>query len=332
MRCPAIILLACFFGGCALPPKESALQRFEFAEPQMGVPFRLVFYAQNEPSAVAAADAAFARIEELNDILSDYQTDSEISELSRSSEEGSPPVKVSSDLWRVLNAAQKLAHESGGAFDVTVGPCVALWRKARREQQMPDPARLENARRKVGYQNLVLDPRTRTAQLLKFGMRLDVGGIAKGYAADEALRVLRSRGIRSALVAASGDLALGDAPPGAKGWSVELTGATTNVVLLANCGVATSGDLYQRLEIGGVRYSHILDPFTCVGMTNQALATIVAEDCMTADMLATPCTILPPDEGLKLCAKYRAAARILQVKEETPVSRENRRFRNLLRN
>jgi thiamine biosynthesis lipoprotein len=167
-------------------------------------------------------------------------------------------------------------------------------------------------------------------------MRLDLGAIAKGYAADEALEVLREHGIRQALVAASGDLALGDRPPGAKGWRVEIIGydqtyaPVSKVVFLSNCGVATSGDLFQRLEIGGVRYSHILNPFTGVGMTNHALATVIAKDCMTADMLATACTILAPQTALELAGRYEAAVRVIQMQKETPVSQENRRFRKLL--
>lgn len=323
--------------GCAsFNGSKSPLARFEFEEPQMGVPFRIVLYAPDQAAAERAADAAFARVAELNAIMSDYETDSEVSLLSRSSEQGSPEVPVGGDLWKVLSAGQELAELSDGAFDMTIGPCAALWRKARREQALPDPARLQNALSKVGYRNLILNPVKRTARLTQFGMRLDLGAIAKGYAADEALKTLRARGVTMALVAASGDLAIGEAPPGEKGWRVELIGydapnaPPSKVVHLANCGVATSGDLHQRLEIGGVRYSHILNPFTCVGMTNHALATVIARDCMTADMLDTSFTILPPKESFALADRYRVAARIVLMEKETPVSRENRRFRRIV--
>lgn len=314
---------------------NAQLQRFEFEEPQMGVPFKIVLYAENQKIAEEAADAAFRRIAELNAIMSDYETDSEISKLSRSSEEGSPEVALSADLWAVLDPSQKLAKDSAGAFDVTVGPCVGLWRKARREKQLPDAGRLELARSKVGYENLQLDPKNRTARLAKRGMRLDVGGIAKGYASDEALRLLRTRGIHRALVAASGDLALGDSPPGAPGWRVEISGydrsggPAASRAFLSNCGISTSGDLFQRVEIDGVRYSHILNPFTCVGMTNHALATVIAPRDTTADALATTMTILEPGEALKLAAKYKAAVRIIQMEGERPMVYENERFRKL---
>ena len=326
-----------FLTGCVTGfPKETALERFEFEEPQMGVPFRMVVYATNLAHAERAVDAAFARIAELNAIMSDYETDSELSKLSRSSEEGSPEVEVSKDLWQVLEPAQELARETDGAFDVTIGPCAALWRKARREQEYPAADRLENARQKVGYQNLILNPRKQTARLTRFGMRLDLGAIAKGYAADEALKVLRNFGIERALVAASGDLALADPPPGEKGWRVEIVGydapngPPSAIVHLANCGVATSGDLFQRVEINGVRYSHIVNPFTCVGMTNHALATVIAKDCMTADSLATVMTVAERKTAFQIAARREAAARVVRMESGKPVVETNNRFRRIV--
>jgi thiamine biosynthesis lipoprotein len=338
-RCALSItfLLLCLAGCASLQPQDvTQLQRFEFEEPQMGVPFRMVLYATNEVHAEKAADAAFRRIAELNASMSDYETDSELSKLSRSSEEGSPEVRVSEDLWRVLEPAQELAAETDGAFDITIGPCAALWRKARREQEFPDAARLENARRKVGYQNLVLNEKQRSARLLRFGMRLDLGAIAKGYAADEALRTLKSFGVDRALVAASGDLALGDPPPGEKGWRVEIVGydapngPPSAIVRLANCGVATSGDLFQRVEINGTRYSHIVNPFTCVGMTNHALATVIAKDCMTADSLATVMTIAEKQTAFAIAKKRRAAARIVTFENGKPLVEANAAFRRIV--
>ena len=302
----------------------------------MGVPFRMVVYATNLAHAEKAVDAAFARIAELNAIMSDYETDSELSKLSRSSEEGSPEVELSKDLWKVLEPAQELARETGGAFDVTIGPCAALWRKARREQEFPDEQRLENARQKVGYENLVLNQRKQAARLMRFGMRLDLGAIAKGYAADEALKVLRTFGIERALVAASGDLALADPPPGELGWRVEIVGydapngPPSAIVQLANCGVATSGDLFQRVEINGVRYSHIVNPFTCVGMTNHALATVIAKDCMTADSLATVMTVADRRIAFQIAERRNAAARVVRMEAWKPVAETNQRFRRIV--
>ncbi len=298
----------------------------------MGVPFRITFYAATIEEAEVAAEAVFGRVSELNAVMSDYETDSELSKLSRSSEEGSPEVKVSDDLWNVLAASQKLSRETGGVFDVTIGPVVTLWRKARREERMPDPVRLENARAKVGFANLVLDEKNHTARLLKRGMRLDLGAIAKGYAADEALKTLRAYGITRALVSLSGDLAIGDPPPGEKGWNVEIMGydqvegPPSAIIPLANCGVSTSGDLSQRVEINGVRFSHVVNPFTGIGITNHALATVVAKNDMIADALDTTCTMLETREALALAGRYDVALRVIRIENGRPVVFQNRKF------
>jgi thiamine biosynthesis lipoprotein len=167
-------------------------------------------------------------------------------------------------------------------------------------------------------------------------MRLDAGAIAKGYAGDEALKTLRSFGISRALVAASGDLTLGDPPPGERGWRVEVQGYDAGgpppqVIYLSNCAIATSGDLFQRLEINGVRYSHILNPFTCIGMTNHALATVIAPRGITADSLATAMTILDPPPALALASQYGAAVRIIRMENEQPVVYANEHFRKTVR-
>src|SRR5438046_1894043 len=134
---PLLFFLAC---SCAAtrPPE---LNRFEFSQPQMGLPFHVVLYAPDQVVAEAAARVAFDRIRQLNDILSDYDTDSELSRLSQTAGSGRA-VQLSPELWFVLERSQKLAQQSAGAFDVTVGPVVSLWRKSRREKKLPDPAKL----------------------------------------------------------------------------------------------------------------------------------------------------------------------------------------------
>jgi thiamine biosynthesis lipoprotein len=136
-------------------------------------------------------------------------------------------------------------------------------------------------------------------------MRLDLGGIAMGYAVDEALGVLRKRGIASGLIDASGDIGVGDPPPGKEGWVIEVApvdedGAPRTRVLLANAAVTTSGDALQHVEIGGKRYSHIVDPRTGLGLTDRTSVTVIARDCTSADSLATAVSVLGPKEGLKL--------------------------------
>jgi thiamine biosynthesis lipoprotein len=176
----------------AAPGSDDApLVRFESTQVQMGVPFRILLYAPDENAANAAFEAAFSEVARLNRVLSDYDPDSELSRLSRAAPTADP-IPLSDPLWIVLRHAQQLAKQTDGAFDVTVGPYVRLWRRARRSKQMPSQARLDEARAAVGYRHLQLDESRQTAMLLRAGMRLDLGGIAMGYAVDEVIKLLQA--------------------------------------------------------------------------------------------------------------------------------------------
>ena len=322
--------------GCRTPAAAPDLTRFEYERPQMGVPFRIVLYAATQAQADTAAAAAFARVASLNASLSDYEDDSEITRLAKTAGSGRA-VPVAPDLWNVLSAAQKLSARSDGAFDVTVRPLVQVWRRARRQREMPSLDRLAAAREVTGYQNLELDAHRRTATLKLPGMQLDLGGIAKGYAADEALKTLRAHGITRALVAAAGDMAASDAPPDHRGWRIEVPSLDVpgappaQFVLLANAALSTSGDLFQRLELGGKRYSHILDPRTGRPVTDHSLVTLIARDCTTADSLATAVSVLGPEAGLALVRRTRSAeARIHSQPGDNFHTTETTGFRRFL--
>ena len=305
------VLCLCLLLGTALA--RAADGRYAFEKAEMGLPVRVTLYAPDEGAARAAADRAFARVEALNAVFSDYDSDSELSRLSDSAGSGRA-VPVGSELWHVLEFAQRVSVLSKGGFDLTVGPVVNLWRVARRKRALPKPERLEEARARVGYQGVELDPVAHTALLRKPRMRLDAGGIAKGYAMEEALLVLRSLGLPRAMVAGGGDMALGEAPPGESGWRIEVSSLDASgapaprFLRLANCSVATSGDLYQRLEIEGKRYSHIVDPRTGIGLTDHSLVTVVAARGIEADALSKVLAVLGPGEGLPLLEGFSGVA------------------------
>ncbi len=158
---------------------------------------------------------AFARIETLNEILSDYRDGSEINRLSAQSGTGQW-IRVSDDLYKVLSISKKISRKTRGTFDVTVGPVVQLWRRAMRRNIFPTQKEIEIARKAVGYRLVKLKPRTKSVRLARSDMRLDVGGIGKGYAADEAVQVVQKLGIQAVLIDAGGDLTLAGLPPGEK--------------------------------------------------------------------------------------------------------------------
>jgi len=294
---------------------------FEAAEPHMGTLVGIKLYARNELQAKTAFRAAFDRIAQLDEMLSDYKPASELNRISRTALRR--PVKVSDDLFRVLAAAQQLAEDTGGAFDVTVGPVVSLWREARKERHLPDPDLLDAALSHCSYRKLHLDKAAQTVTLDEEGMQLDVGGIAKGYAADAALDVLRRLGIRSALVAASGDLAFSDAPPGHRGWKVAIA-ASDSVLELTNAAVSTSGDSEQYVEANGKRYSHIIDPATGIALTNSTTVTVVAPRGIVADPLATAISVLGEHQGRKLAAKHAGVAVYIRGSSATVSSSKGR--------
>ena len=288
------------WGTAAEPP----LTRFEFSQPHMGTRFRIVLYAPDAALAARASDEAFERIARLDDSMTDYRSGSELMSLCHQA--GGPPVVVSEDLLRVLEESQKLATRSGGAFDITAGPVIHLWRRARRRHELPDTRELAAARRLVGYKYLRFDAKSRTAQLLKPGMMLDLGGIAKGFAADEALKVLARYGVTRALVAAGGDIAVGAPPPDQLGWRIGIAPLKSpdkppsRFLLLHDAGVSTSGDAEQHAEIGGVRFSHIIDPRTGRALVGRSSVTVVAPDATSSDSLATALSVLSPNRALAL--------------------------------
>ncbi len=301
----------------------------------MGTLVRIKLYAKDENQAQLAFRAAFARIAQLDSVLSDYQPDSELNQLCRTAV--SRPVRVSDDLFRVVSASEQLSAETAGAFDITLGPLTHLWREARKCQRLPEPVALTAAAARCGYRKLRIDRSQRTIQLDGPGMQLDVGGIAKGYAADEALLVLSKLGIRSSLVAVSGDLAFSAAPPGQAGWKIGIDALDnaanpfTRVLLLANAAVSTSGDNEQHLDANGKRYSHIIDPKTGLGLTTQIVVTTVARRGIQADPAATAISVLGPKEGLAFVERQSGLAALIVTQDSgrsEPI--ESSQFRKLL--
>ncbi len=299
---------------------EPALVRFEFTEPHMGTRFRIILYATDKEAAQKASRAAFERIAALDALMTDYRESSELMQLCAKS--GGPPVKVSAELFYVLSKAEQASRLSDGAFDITVGPVVRLWRLSRRTQRLPELDQLEKARSVVGWKNVVLDPQERTARLLKPEMQLDLGGIAKGYAGDEAQKVLKEHGVARALVAAGGDIVVSGAPPGKEGWEIaiqpllEVEGKAGPRLFLHDGAVSTSGDANQYVEIDGKRYSHIVDPKTGIGLVGRMSATVVARDGTTADSLTKVVAVLGPERGFKLIETVEgASARFVRLTE-----------------
>ena len=287
-------------------------ERFEYSRFKLGTRFRIVFYAGSRELAAEVADLAFERVDELDRLLSDFRSDSELSKVNDAA--GGPAVRVSRELYEVLSASLRISQRSGGVFDVTVGPVVKLWRQAFRAKTIPPSGELEATRLLVGFEQLELDPGSRTVLLRQKGMKLDLGGIAKGFIADEVAGLLRSRGIVRHLIDAGGDITCGDPPPGRSGWRVFLEACGAPIeLLLANRSVASSGDLYRYVEFDGIRYSHIVDPKTGQGVRGPVAAAALAPTGLMADALATTVSImqverilefLPDQDNYAVCVSW----------------------------
>ncbi len=285
-------------------------KKFSFQQPKMGSPFNIVIYSTDSVLAAEAAKQGFNLIDTLNEIYSDYLPNSELNRLCAKS--GSKQwVKVSEPLYTILQKSYDAAAKSFGSFDITMSPVIRLWRAARLEKRLPDKDRLTEARKRVGYKFIEFDAVNRRVRLKKAGMQLDLGGIGKGETAQRVIDRLGSIGCPFSLIDAGGDIVAGDVPPEVAGWRVAINMPESEELmdqqlLLRKNAVTTSGDLYQYIELNGIRYSHIINPYTGWALTNSRNVTVISTNGTNADWLTKACSILPIDEALKLLAGFPA--------------------------
>lgn len=274
----------------------------------MGTLFHFHFYASSPELAESALQAAIARVEEINQIASDYLPQSELSRVNLAP--AHQPIPLSNDLYKLLQRSIEISALTEGAFDITAAHSIQNWRRAKRQKKLPSPAQTAKALSLTNWQALQLDFQSHTLTKTAANLLLDLGGIAKGYAADAALTVLKEKGISRALVAASGDFAIGDPPPGEVGWpvSTKLFDAqhshhVSPELHLSNCAISTSGDLHQFVELDGKRYSHIVDPRTALGLTTRIACSVITTKATDSDALATAACVLGPEKTKALFSK-----------------------------
>jgi thiamine biosynthesis lipoprotein len=324
-----LVAVPCWLAsGCGRGDADAAATvRVTETQKHMGVPWTITVHAPDREAGAGAIAAGFAEVARLERLLSDYDPDSELSRLSAAAPTGAA-IPVGDDVWNVLVRAEEMRMLTDGAFRITIGPLTSLWRQSRRSGHMPRPDKLAAARAAAEPEALVLDREARAVSLARAGMRLDPGGIGMGYAADRVLEVLGRRGIDSAMVDASGDIAVSAAPPGATGWRIEVAGLPVGAgsgggtLILERAAVTTSGDAHQAVEIDGHRYSHVVDPRTGLGVAGPAAVTVIAPDATTADALATASSVLGPEEGPNVVERFSGcSARFVWRDGETIRSR-----------
>jgi len=276
----------------------------------MGTFAHVIAVAADSSTAKKCIEAALAEIEKVDELMSDYKSDSEISEVNRDGFERA--VKVSESTYEVLQRSVEFSKLTGGAFDVTVGPLVDLWRSAAEANSTPSDAELREARSKVGYEKLMLDANEMSVRFAVEGMRIDLGGIAKGYAIDRAIEAMQSSGSAGGMVEIGGDIRCFGVPAGKKdSWLVGLQDPNKAVegiggsalllkLKLVSGAVATSGDYQQFILIEGKRHSHIIDRKTAAGAQGLSSVTIISENATDADALATAVSVMDAEKGLVL--------------------------------
>ncbi|GBF34345.1 hypothetical protein DCCM_3457 [Desulfocucumis palustris] len=258
------------------------------------------------PKAQRAADEAMKRIRDLQDKMTIQAPDGEIQRLNASAGNGAY-VPLSSDSIHVLKTALKYARLSRGSFDVTIGPLVQAWGISTQNPQVPSLTEIERIKKMINYQDLEINEKENTARLKNTGQMVDLGGIAKGYAGDEVVKIFKAYGIESAFVNLGGNVvALGGKPDGSS-WNVGIQdpgaqdGGCTGVLKIKDRAVVTSGDYERYFEKDGLRYHHILDPKTGYpSKSGLSSVTIVTEKSMDADALSTAAFVLGLAEGLEL--------------------------------
>ncbi len=301
---PRIILLLLFL----LLASVGLRQRFAGEEPLsrsrilMGTVIEITASGPDRKALESALDAAFAEIARIEALMSPHLPQSEVARLSQSPE----PLEVSPETEAVLRLGLEVAAVSGGAFDLGLGRLVELWRVAGERPRLPDAAEIRSALRGVGPDSLLLEGRM--VAKADPELRLDLGGIAKGYAVDRAVEILRRAGATSASVNAGGDIGLLGERSG-RPWRIGIQhprnpGEVLAVLSLAGGAVVTSGDYQRFFEIDGTRYHHLFDPRTGHPATVSRSATVVGPSAALADALATAVFVLGPDQGLELLGEF----------------------------
>ena len=273
----------------------------------MGVVVRITAYLPTGVNPTTAFRAAFDRVAALEQAFSTYRHDSEARAVeARAWKE---PVKVSNDFSILLGQALRLARDTDGAFDPTVGRITRLARRHGLPKSASERRKFARAGQKTGWRNVAVNAQDGTVSLRMQGMQFDFGGIAKGYAADQVLRELAEYGITRALVAIAGDIAVGDPPPDALGWeigldAVDVRGVNEHSLILRNRGVSTSGSRERSYALEHKRCSHIVAPEPG-GCTDSRLAvSVVAPTATEADGLATGLVALGPERAGVALAKH----------------------------
>ena len=289
--------------------------RYEETKFLMGTEVNIIVVGSNRAVIRSAARVGFREISRIEDIMSAYKPDSELCSLNKTGEQ-----EISRELLYVINKARYTSVLSNGAFDITCKPLIDLWHNAKKTNEVPNTQNILDVLSVVGYRNISI--KNNNVKFNKAGMKIDLGGLAKGYAVDMAMDLIRKYDIKGALVDAGGDIrAIGKQEDG-KLWEIGIKhprerNRIIGLINLKNSAVATSGDYERFFMLNGKRYSHIIDPRTGYPKDNQIISvSVLSSDCLTCDSLATALTVLGEKRGIELIEKLKGVeALIITIKD-----------------
>ncbi len=311
----AIVALAVGLLSGASTASPEARRSVTFSTRTMGTTARVILVTADSAAAAPLAGMAVKEFARVDSLMSNWTTTSEVARLNREAALGATPVEP--EVARVIQASLEVGRESAGAFDITVEPLVRAWGFIGGPPRVPTPEGAEAARRLVGTQHLAFDRAARTRRFEQDGMKIDLGGIAKGYAVDVAAESLRAHGVPDALVDMSGNMFPLGHPAGADSWRIGIRDPRDRIPYFARLplrgeAVATSGKYEQFVAAGGRTYGHIMDPRTGRPAEGLIAVTVLAPSAMAADAWGTALFVLGPVEAKRI-AKQRTDLSVLLI-------------------
>lgn len=278
------------------------------------------------PQGQAAVKEAFAEFQHIHQLTNVFAPESQVSEINRQA--GISPVAVDPLLFAMIEEACQVSAQVEGAFDITVGPLSDLWGIGKKGDYVPSKEELAMVMPLVDYRQVLLDKQQQTVYLAKAGMKLDLGGIAKGYAVDRAIEMLKAKGVQSALINAGGDVRVIGTKPDKTPWRIGVQhprkedGMIAKLALEGWDTMETSGDYQRYMEKSGMRYSHILDPRSGYQPQEVTSVTIVNNNSAMGDFLSTALFVLGVDKGKEVLKKFPGNEAIIITKDQTVIVTE----------
>jgi FAD:protein FMN transferase len=307
------LLFVCF----VFSLQNDKLARYEESRISMACTYSITAYGRSEQDLKKIVNEALDEIDRIDRLMSHYKKDSPLSEINREASKG--PVRVEPELFDFISECMKYSRESDGAFDITVGPLMKAWGFFRGEGRLPSDAELSKARGSTGYRHIILNDKEKTVRFDMAGVELDLGGIAKGYAVDRAVSVLKSRGIERALVNGCGSTIYGlGSPPDSSGWEIKIEDPIDHRKIAATIGLnnralSVSGSYEKFFEVDGVRYSHIMDPRTGLPVQGVLSVAVVTETGTAGDALDNVFYVFGVEKSRKLIKEYPVTEAIFFV-------------------